>query len=145
MDVDSLMAGVGYFKPTTIKMDTRVYEAPEPVAAPEVVSSGAVRDIKPAASDTEGAKTSTDSGIEKPMLKLPSDAAILKAMDKLNRALGLTQRELNISIDERTHIKVVKVIDSSTKEVIRTIPPEQTIEFIANVLEMTGVLVNKSN
>jgi len=62
--------------------------------------------------------------------------AVFSAVRQLNDAGYAGEgREVTFSVDPATKIPVVKVIDSSTKEVIRQWPPEYLLEIAA---ETTG-------
>ena len=42
-----------------------------------------------------------------------------------------------------TNRVTIKVIDKSTKEVLREFPPEQTLDMIAKVWELAGIMVDE--
>ena len=65
------------------------------------------------------------------------------AIAHVNKSLVSSRRELHYSVHDATNRIMVKIIDSDTKEVIREIPQERTLDMLAKVLELTGVLVDK--
>ena len=56
-----------------------------------------------------------------------------KAVTKLNQYVQSIKRELNFSIEKETGRTIVKVIDSTTNEVIRQLPSEAAIEIAKQV------------
>ncbi|GHV39365.1 hypothetical protein FACS189490_02860 [Clostridia bacterium] len=80
---------------------------------------------------------------EKLAVKLPSDKALLKAVDSVNKLLEPAFRNLDVSVHDRTKRIMVKVVDTATKEVVREIPSKESLEFLANILERSGVLLDK--
>lgn len=55
------------------------------------------------------------------------------AVSKLNDYVQNLQRSLSFSIDEATGRTVVKVIDTATDEVIRQLPPDETLKLAASI------------
>lgn len=67
---------------------------------------------------------------------------IKKAVEELNRKLNVNS-EAVFGIHEKTNRVTIKIVDKSTKEVIREIPPEKTLDMIAKVWELAGILVDE--
>lgn len=72
-----------------------------------------------------------------------SEKTVINAIEKANKAISFSNRQLEFSVHEKTKEIMVKVIDSETKEVIREIPPEKILDMVANLLEMAGILVDE--
>jgi flagellar protein FlaG len=72
-----------------------------------------------------------------------SDEQIVKAIEKAIRAIQGKTTTLEFSIHKKTNLIAVKVKDADTGEVIREIPPEKTLDFVANLWEMAGVLIDE--
>jgi flagellar protein FlaG len=51
-------------------------------------------------------------------------------------------RSVEISVSEETGMQI-KVVDSTTKEVVREIPPEQLQRTLAEIRRISGLLFNK--
>ncbi len=66
---------------------------------------------------------------------------IKKAVEQLNKNLG--NSEAVFGIHEATNRVTIKIIDKETKETIRELPPEKTLDMIAKVWEMAGILVDE--
>ena len=64
---------------------------------------------------------------EEPANKLEDSRKINEAVRVLNEQIQSVQRELHFSVDEDSGKTVIKVIDLSTREVIRQIPNEEAL------------------
>ena len=51
--------------------------------------------------------------------------------------------EAIFGIHEKTNRVTIKIVDKRTKEVIKEFPPEQTLDMIAKVWEIAGILVDE--
>jgi len=67
--------------------------------------------------------------------------AIRKAVDNLNKNMKNTSAIYGIH--EGTNRVTIKLVDKQTKEVIKELPPEKTLDMISKVLEMAGLLVDE--
>ena len=65
------------------------------------------------------------------------------AVDHANTAMKQTKTKCEFSYHEETKRVSIKVIDQDTKEVIKEIPPEETLEMIAKMWELAGILVDE--
>lgn len=66
---------------------------------------------------------------------------IKRAVDEVNRKVK--NNELIFGIHDATNRVTIKVVDKSTKEVLREFPPEQTLDMIAKVWELAGIMVDE--
>lgn len=66
---------------------------------------------------------------------------IRKAVETLNKKMA--NSEAVFGIHEDTNRVTIKIVDKSTKEVIKELPPEKTLDMIARVWEMAGILVDE--
>lgn len=66
---------------------------------------------------------------------------IKKAVEQLNKNMPNT--EAVFGIHDETNRVTIKIVDKESKEVIREYPPEQTLDMIAKVWEMAGILVDE--
>ena len=67
--------------------------------------------------------------------------AIKSAVDKLNK--NMSNSEAVFGIHEGTNRVTIKIVDKDTKKVIKELPPEKTLDMIARVWEMAGILVDE--
>lgn len=70
-----------------------------------------------------------------------SSEQIKKAVETLNKKME--HSEAVFGIHEGTNRVTIKLIDRDTKEVIKELPPERTLDMIAKVWEMAGILVDE--
>ena len=66
---------------------------------------------------------------------------IRKAVEKLNKSMA--QSEAVFGIHEDTKRIMIKIVDKKSKEVIKEYPPEKTLDMIAKVWELAGILVDE--
>ena len=66
---------------------------------------------------------------------------IRKAVETLNKKMP--NSEAVFGIHEDTNRVTIKIVDKSTKEVIKELPPEKTLDMIARVWEMAGILIDE--
>lgn len=66
---------------------------------------------------------------------------IKKAVEEINKKAN--NSEAIFGIHEDTNRVTIKLVDKDTKEVIKELPPEKTLDMIAKVWEMAGLLVDE--
>ncbi len=66
---------------------------------------------------------------------------IRKAVEQLNK--NLSHSSAVFGIHEATNRVMIKIIDKDTQEVIKELPPEKTLDMIAKVWELAGILVDE--
>lgn len=71
------------------------------------------------------------------------EQALLKAIERANKMVEGANRVFEYSIHDKTNVIMVKVLNSETNEVIREIPPEKILDVIAQIWEMTGIIVDE--
>ncbi len=92
---------------------------------------------------TDEAKVAA-SGIALPVQEEQAPAAareIEEAVTQINDYVQNIQRELRFSIDEESGKTIIKVIDSSTDELIRQIPSEKLLAVSRALEEFSGLLL----
>ena len=55
----------------------------------------------------------------------------------------MSQSEAIFGIHEATNRVTIKIVDKDTKEVIKELPPEKTLDMIAKAWELAGLLVDE--
>lgn len=66
---------------------------------------------------------------------------IRKAVETLNKRMK--HSEAVFGIHEGTNRVMIRIVDKDTKEVIKELPPEKTLDMIAKVWEMAGILIDE--
>lgn len=77
----------------------------------------------------------------KPISEKASNEQLKKALEKFNKNMG--NSEAIFGVHEDTNRIIIKIIDKDTKETIKELPPEKTLDMIAKVWEMAGILVDE--
>lgn len=67
---------------------------------------------------------------------------IKNAVEELNRKMS-SHSEAVFGVHEKTNRVMIKIVDKDTKKVIKELPPEKTLDMIAKVWEMAGILVDE--
>ena len=66
-----------------------------------------------------------------------------KAIAEMNRKINNSNEEAVFGVHEDTNRIMIKIMDKDTKEVIKEFPPEKTLDMIAKIWEMAGILVDE--
>ncbi len=70
------------------------------------------------------------------------DEQIKKAVEQMNKSM-MAHSEAIFGIHEGTNRVTIKIVDRDTKKVLKEVPPEKTLDMIAKVWEMAGILVDE--
>lgn len=68
---------------------------------------------------------------------------IKNAVDHANQTMRRSKTKCEFSYHEETKRVSIRVIDAETEEVIREIPPEETLEMISKMWELAGLMVDE--
>ena len=68
---------------------------------------------------------------------------IKNAVEHANKTMRHAKTKCEFSYHEETKRVSIKVIDEETEEVIREIPPEETLEMISKMWELAGLMVDE--
>lgn len=110
-------------------------------------TTAGVANIQETATDTESgangqngqgneeAKTATQKAQEE-----ATQERIKKAVEEFNKKAN---SEAVFGIHEGTNRVTIKIVDKENKKVIKELPPEKTLDMIARVWEMAGILVDE--
>lgn len=78
----------------------------------------------------------------KPDEKTASAKEVQQAADEINKALQrLNSSSLEFSVDHDSGRTVVRVVDIATKDVIRQIPNEETLQIAKSIDKLQGLLI----
>ena len=96
----------------------------------------------------QGKDTNADSGSQNSNQETYANQAmqasreqIKEAVDKMNKKME--NSEAVFGIHEGTNRITIKIVDKDSKKVIKELPPEKTLDMIAKVWEMAGILVDE--
>lgn len=71
----------------------------------------------------------------------PSQEEVIKAVEQLNDSSKLGDKHLKFQIHEETDRVMVKILDEKG-EVLKEIPPEETLEMAAKIQKSVGLLID---
>lgn len=119
-------------------------EKSEPTTSAPESSEPAVRET-PELTAAAAEKKHTEKGAEGAPIEIQekqsSNEAIRRAVEEINKRSK--NSEAIFGIHEGTNRVTIKIVDRSTKEVLKEFPPEQTLDMIAKVWELAGLLVDE--
>lgn len=87
------------------------------------------------------AMESNSDGQQQSSQKEPDPETLKKALESINKNMANTSAVYGIH--EGTNRVTIKLIDKHTKETIKELPAEKTLDMIARVWEMAGILVDE--
>ena len=67
---------------------------------------------------------------------------IKEAISKLNKNIS-SNEEAVFGIHEGTNRVTIKMVDKETKKVVKEFPPDKTLDMIAKVWELAGIMVDE--
>lgn len=113
--------------------------------SPPVAAEASVAEIRQArtAKTTDTAKLQTAQAIQQTSQTSVSKEEVEKAVKEVNDFLKPLNNSLSFNIDRDTGVTVVKVIDTSSDEVIRQFPSEEMLSIAKAIDKMKGLLVQQ--
>ena len=73
--------------------------------------------------------------------QFPSNEQLKKAVEEINKKAN--NSEAVFGVHEGTNRITIKIVDKESKETIKEFPPEKTLDMIAKVWEMAGLMVDE--
>ena len=77
---------------------------------------------------------------EQPSVSIQSNETLKRAVNEINQR---TDTEAVFGFHDATNRVTIKIVDKKSKEVVREYPPEETLDMIAKVWELAGILVDE--
>ena len=93
------------------------------------------------AMNTKGTDPDGGQDAGTPQQQAAQNAQIKKAVEDINRRAN--NSEAIFGVHEQTNRVTIKIVDKQTKEVIKEFPPDKTLDMIARVWEMAGLMVDE--
>ena len=109
------------------------------VTTPEQVTAYDATTVKVAAAEKQDGQSGADG--DAATKQQAANEQLKKAVEQLNKSMSHTTAVFGIH--EATNRITIKIVDKDTKEVIKEVPPEQTLDMIAKVWELAGVMVDE--
>ena len=82
--------------------------------------------------------------LEKTGSQASSDQELNRAIEQVQVMMDLRNRSVEFTTDESSGARVVKVVDSSSGDVIRPMPAEELLSFMRNLTRMLGTFIDKT-
>ncbi len=112
------------------------------VTTPEKVTAYDATTVKVAETEKQDSQSGQDSsGSNASANQQANNEKIKKAVEQLNK--NMSHSEAVFGFHDDTNRVMIKIVDKDTKEVIKELPPEKTLDMIARVWEMAGILVDE--
>ena len=109
----------------------------------EMTNSTGFAEVNPVVNAQGGATGANNADMEDGQNQGASESSIKAAVQRANNQMKHAKTQCEFSYHEPTKRVSIKLIDSETKEVIREIPPEDTLEMVAKRWELAGLLVDE--
>lgn len=121
-------------------VQSSVPKAEKKLSGQGAVAKAEVRDTKPYSPENplvseEEKQNPIDSG------EAMKKNSMKRAVEEINRKSKSS--EVIFGIHDATNRVTIKVVDKGTKEVIREFPPEKTLDMIAKVWELAGIMIDE--
>ena len=115
----------------------------KPSSAPaKVVETSGAESVAPSVETFQtNNEVTSDSSEKERVSKEPTNEQIRKTVAEINKNAQGT--EAVFGIHEATNRVTIKIVNKETKEVIKELPPEKTLDMIAKAWEIAGLLVDE--
>ena len=132
-----------------VRMQTQTYTPVQPaeVKAEQVEGDSssatkAAENVDKTMSVVENANSKSNSqGEDQQSMSQSDNEQLRKAVEQMQK--NMPNSEAVFGFHEGTNRVTIKLVDKKTKEVIKELPPEKTLDMIAKVWEMAGILVDE--
>ena len=140
MEIESMKSGAAASYQGSAAASTRPLDAAVQPEASTQAGLSQTADKKPTVQNffTEKDQEDKDLSEEK---DAKQGTQLKKAVNDLNKQMK--NSEAIFGIHDKTNRVTIKIIDKTTKEVIKEYPPEETLDMIAKVWEIAGILVDE--
>ncbi|MCR4617413.1 MAG: flagellar protein FlaG [Lachnospiraceae bacterium] len=111
---------------------------------PENIDASAMVDQTTQIVENIGSKSESNNGSnqqDSSKQATTNNEQLKKALEQFNKSRG--NSEAVYGIHEGTNRVTIKIVNKDTHEVIKELPPEKTLDMIARVWEMAGILVDE--
>lgn len=74
----------------------------------------------------------------------PDRKTLTEAVEKIERFVQSATSDVSFSVDEESGIRVVKVVDKESKEVIRQMPSKEVLELAKALDKLQGLMIKQT-
>lgn len=121
-------------QPVEVKPQAEYTTVNSAISATPKIDETTAAVAKSAESNTQGDSKQNDNA-------QTDSESVKRAVEDMNKKM--VNSEAVFGIHEGTNRVTIKIVDKQTKEVIKELPPEKTLDMIAKVWEMAGLLVDE--
>ena len=136
MKIESGMMNTAAYTEATVRPEAKPKAEPQPVT---IGTNQQPVEVLPFGKGT-GAEAQAQEQAENPE---NTSRRIKNAVDHANQTMRHAKTKCEFSYHEETKRVSIKVIDAETEEVIREIPPEETLEMLSKMWELAGLMVDE--
>lgn len=130
------ISGVSYQGSTTLTAAPAAVSVPEPVEKVEAVAP----ETSPVTQNVSKNRQD-ENDVAQQEKTTAQNGQIKKAVEDLNRQMK--DSVAVFGIHDKTNRVTIKIVDKNTEKVIKEFPPEETLDMIAKVWEVAGILVDE--
>lgn len=141
MAIEALNSAVSYQAQTTRQVKPVQKTVVEDTEVTTTQGKAVSGDVAAGTRVGETERQDSQSGQNGSQNQQPSNEQLKKAVEQLNKSMP--HSEAIFGFHEETNRVTIKIIDKDTKEVIKELPPEKTLDMIAKVWELAGILVDE--
>ena len=142
MAIEAIKGAGMSFQGSASSAAVRTESAPRVESASNVTASDAIAaktvEISTKSTDADGGGNNGSTGYEQQM---PTNEQLKKAVEEINKKAN--NASAVFGVHEETNRITIKIVDKESKEVIKEFPPEKTLDMIAKVWEMAGLMVDE--
>jgi len=88
--------------------------------------------------------TRGDASRERNRREQPSEEQVKSAVEQLNEFVQSSTSNLQFSVDAESGMRIIKVVDPETKDVIRQIPSAEAVEIAKAIGKLQGLLIRQT-
>ncbi len=146
MTIEPLSSAMTYQAQTVAKPQTVTpvnTEVPENGQTVNVDETTAAVSQPQAQDEKSGSDSSTSQQQQAAKNAQATPDQLKKKIEELNKKINNSNEVAMFGIHEETNRITIKIMDKDTKEVIKEFPPEKTLDMIAKLWEMAGILVDE--
>ena len=140
MAIEAIKGAGMSFQGSASSAAMRTESTPRVESASNAVASDAIAH-KTVEISTKGADADGGSNGGAGYQQMPTNEQLKRAVEEINKKAN--NSEAVFGVHEETNRITIKIVDKESKEVIKEFPPEKTLDMIAKVWEMAGLMVDE--
>jgi len=141
MAIEAIKGAGMSFQGSTSSAAMRTESAPRVESASNATASDAIAqktvEISTKSTDADGGNNGSMSYNQ----QMPTNEQLKRAVEEINKKANNSTAVFGVH--EETNRITIKIVDKESKEVIKEFPPEKTLDMIAKVWEMAGLMVDE--